>query len=144
MAAISLPCHLPRQTSPVGDPALAGSLVCRYSSLMLMPLWRERVASRDRVFRPSQLWSLNSRFRRSWPSSAARSVANVNQVGCMQVALQGDKQVCFGTTFCWMLFRYLPHSAWAGAELAELAELPNESGKLCPKPLLSFWCLLLQ
>ena len=43
---------------------------------MLIPLCRDRVASLDLVFNPNQLKSLNSRLRRSWPSSAARSVNN--------------------------------------------------------------------
>ena len=41
---------------------------------MLIPLCRDKVASLDLVFSPNQLKSLNSRLRRSWPSSAARSV----------------------------------------------------------------------
>ncbi len=48
-------------------------LVCRYSSLMFMPLCLDSVGSLDLVLSPSQLWSLNSRFFRSWPYWTASS-----------------------------------------------------------------------
>ena len=44
LAAISLPCHLPRQVSPL---AVVAILVCRYSSLMLIPLCLERVEEEE-------------------------------------------------------------------------------------------------
>ena len=47
--------------------------VCRYNSLMLMPLCLERVASLLLVLRPSQLWSLYSLTRMSCPAWLALS-----------------------------------------------------------------------
>ena len=43
--------------------------VCRYNSLMLIPLCLERVASLLRVLSPSQLWSLYSLTFKSWPET---------------------------------------------------------------------------
>lgn len=48
-------------------------LVCSDSSLILIPLWRDSVASRLRVFRPNHDWSLNWIFFRSWPCWVASS-----------------------------------------------------------------------
>lgn len=42
-------------------------------SLMFIPLCLDRVASRLRVFSPSQLWSLKLIFLSSWPVSTANS-----------------------------------------------------------------------
>ena len=49
-------------------------LVCRYSSLMLIPLCLDNVASLLLVLSPSQDWSLNSLLFMSCPAAAARSV----------------------------------------------------------------------
>ena len=138
MAAISLPCHLPRQTSPVGD--VLGSLVCRYSSLMLMPLWRERGASRERVFSPSQLWSLNSRFRRSCPSSAARSTINTDEGVCTRTVYSVSHLLVdmgwVGLALIWVLHHLshppLPNSHqarqnWADSGIAKNESHPNSS-----------------
>ncbi len=65
-----LPIEPAYSTTPVGVVAI---LVCRYSSLMLMPLCLDSVGSLDLVFKPIQLWSLNSRFFRSCPMCTACS-----------------------------------------------------------------------
>merc|ERR1712136_119281 len=49
---MSLLCQVPLHESPEGVEAI---FLCSDSSRMLIPLWRERVASRLRVLSPSQL-----------------------------------------------------------------------------------------
>lgn len=69
-ATMSLFCQRPLQVSPDG---LIDTFVCNWRSSMLMPLKRDRVASRDLVLSPNQLWSLMLIFLSSWPLSIARS-----------------------------------------------------------------------
>ena len=55
--------------------AVCAIFVWRYSSLMLIPLCLDNVGSRERVFSPNQLWSLNSCFfRKSCPLVTACSI----------------------------------------------------------------------
>lgn len=69
-ATMSFFCQRPRHVSP--DGAMA-NFVCNSKSRILMPLYRESVASRERVFSPNQLWSLKLIFRNSCPLSMAKS-----------------------------------------------------------------------
>lgn len=69
-ATMSFFCHLPRHVSPDG---VMASFVCNSKSRMLIPLYRDSVASRERVLSPNQLWSLKLIFFNSWPLSMAKS-----------------------------------------------------------------------
>lgn len=76
LAITSLRCQRPRHVSPDG---VTASCVRASKSFWLIPLKRDNVASRERVFVLIQLWSLKLFFTRSWPLSTAcwcNTVAN--------------------------------------------------------------------